>query len=304
MPQFEQPLDAQNMGERQTLTTPSDTDMCSPTVMDERRGGPARVPGVKRPPVQRRVPRHTGLRGRRRKQGVATNQSKRADQNDKSDQEGRELPPSDADSALTRRAPSPSIVDLLSEGMLDPLYAAGLPIKKKREFELLDYVTNVVWRGFEEVDVVDGTPNPFPNRWIFRGTTDPAVLYACLMGASSHLDCRLSFRLKNNQIIPEQVYYQNISMRWLRTELENFESANLDNLLIVIMCLATSRLRHLPQPPLDPNPFCPPLRSLNWIDIYGGWDISGVHWDALMGLIKKNGGISAIKLYGLPSIIS
>jgi len=304
MLKFEPPLDDREMAVRQTLTPPPDTEMTSPPATDQSRGGAARVPGVKRPPVPRRVARHPGLRRRRGKPAVATNQSNGVDTNDEADQEGRKLPPSSADSALARRASPPSIYDLLSEGMVDPLLVAGLPLKKKREFELLDYLSNVLWRGFEEVDVDDGTLNPFPSRWIRRTTTKPPILFGCLMGASSHLDSRLPGRLEDNQVIAEQLHYQNIVMKWLRAELETFEVAKLDDLLIVIISLATSRFRHLPQPPVDPNPFCPPLRSLNWIDIYGGWDISGVHWTALMGLIKKCGGISAVRLYGLPWMIA
>ena len=304
MPQFEQPLAAPKMAVRQTLTPPTDTEMSSPNAMDEHRGGPVRAPRVKRPPVQRRVASHPGLRRRRGKPSVAANQSNRAVKNDKSDQEGRELPPSGVDSSLTRRAPPLSIHDLISEKMVDPLFAAGLPFKEKRDFELLDYLSNVVWRGFEEMDAVDGTLDPFPSRWISRTATTPAVLYSCLMAASAHIDTRLPSRLENHEIIPEQLHYQSIAMRFLRTELETFEPAKLDSLLIIIIALAGSRLRHLPHPPTHPNPFCPPLRSLNWIDIYGAWDFSGVHWEALKALVKKSGGISAVKLYGLPWMIT
>ena len=257
----------------QTWTLAPDTEMCSfaPTVV------------VKRCPIQRRI-------RRREKRGTAASRWNWADKNDKCDQEGREHWPSTHGLLMERKT-------------VEPFGAAGLPIGRKREVELFDYLANVLWRGFREVDV-DGTPNPLASRWTRRVAANPGMISGYLMTASSHLDARLPSRPENYQIIAEQVCHQNMAMKWLRTELETFDPAKLDDILLIILSLASSRLRHLPQPPVDLNPFCPPLRSLNWLDVYGAWDLSGVHWNALLGLIERNGGISKVKLYGLPWLIS
>ena len=308
MAELKRLLHAPPIGVCSPPTTPPETETSSSTSFSNRSGAPTPKPGVQPWLISRRQiaqrPKRPELRRRRDKHAIVSNRSSQAKKEAALDEEDGELQALGTDSALARPASPAGVHDLVSQRRLDHLCATGLPIRRKRDFELLEYLCNVIWPGFEEVDADDGTVNPFPTRWVYRTATNPALLNALLMGASSHLDTRLPSRIEDHEIIQEQLHYQIMTIRSLRNDLTSFDPAKFDDLVMVIICLATSRLRHLPQPPIDANPYCPPLRSLNWIDIYGGWPFSEMHWKALKVLIEKNGGISKVTVYGLPWILS
>jgi hypothetical protein len=52
------------------------------------------------------------------------------------------------------------------------------------------------------------------------------------------------------------------------------------------------------------SPFQPPLRSLQWRDIYGSQPSNPVHMAGLAELVKLRGGLENIRLPGLASALS
>lgn len=52
------------------------------------------------------------------------------------------------------------------------------------------------------------------------------------------------------------------------------------------------------------SPFQAPLRSLQWLDIYGSVSASPVHLQGLTQLIHMRGGLEMVQLPGLGAILS
>lgn len=190
----------------------------------------------------------------------------------------------------------------LPAGRKDPFSTLSVPVDNTRELELLDYLTNVIWPGFSEYDS-EGNWNPFAIRWLKRSARNLALRHALLMASSSHLEARPPTWNKNPKLMAEQLYHENEAVRLVRHQLSNLDSTDVNETLMIILCLATNPCRQGVHPP-DPSPFNPPLRSLNWINVYGASDFSAVHWNALLELVEKIGGLSRIKVYGLPWVIS
>lgn len=211
---------------------------------------------------------------------------------------------------LTRQAPlartsstSSPIEYALPAGRVDPFNALSIPITNTRDLELIDYLTNVIWPQFSDLES-NGVCNPFPARWLRRGYDNPALMHAFLTASSSHIEARLPTSTLDQRMITEQLAHENEAFKLLRKQLEDPNSANIEDLLMVIVCLASNQCRQSKALAVDPKPFTPPLESANWLNIYGSWDFSGPHWNAIVQLVGRIGGLDQIREYGLPWVIS
>lgn len=269
--------------------------------------------------VQRHVAIHTKIQKRKRAKRLAAKESSQAKDHLPKPRQQQLFADGDLDQrlqesllientirqvSLANRMLRPGILrDPLPGGRIDPFCALYIPVENTRDLELLDYLTNVIWPGFSEYGS-DGALSPFATRWLRRGAKNPALLHAFLMSSSSHLKAQLLAWNKNPKVIAEQIYHENEAIRLVRHQLDNLESTDISEILMIIVSLATNRCRQVTTLPLDPTPFNPPLRSANWINVYGTCDFSWVHWNALLKLIENVGGFSRIGSYGLSLGIS
>ena len=100
-------------------------------------------------------------------------------------------------------------------------------------------------------------------------------------------------------MIAEQIYRENEAMRLVRHQLDNLESTDISEILMIIVFLATNQCQQATTLLLDSTPFNPLLQSANWINVYGTCDFSWIHWNALLKLIENVGGFSRVRLYDL-----
>jgi hypothetical protein len=77
-----------------------------------------------------------------------------------------------------------------------------------------------------------------------------------------------------------------------------------DAIILSVGCMASSNGDELVSNRNSRSPFQPPLRSLQWLDIYGGLLPNRVHWTGLAKLIKLKEGLERIRLPGLASMLS
>jgi hypothetical protein len=54
----------------------------------------------------------------------------------------------------------------------------------------------------------------------------------------------------------------------------------------------------------DPSPFRAPMRSRQWLQLYGVLKIRENHWIAIEALIERSGGIEGLTSYGMGWLIS
>jgi hypothetical protein len=79
---------------------------------------------------------------------------------------------------------------------------------------------------------------------------------------------------------------------------------HLEDLLMITICLATNVQDSDQSMARDPSPFYPILASGRWLDTYGAFACHNVHWNAVLQLVEKRGGLQKINSFGLPWVIS
>jgi hypothetical protein len=179
----------------------------------------------------------------------------------------------------------------------------SIPPGNPRDLELMDYLTKVIWAGFSRLDS-GNVFSPFAARWLPRCFGNPALKHALLMASSVHLEARLLTKNQDQNVIAEQLFHQNEAIRYFRSQLQNINQADIDDMLMIIICLATNQCRRPDSNVVDITPFTAPLRAGNWLNIYGMWDFSDLHWNVLLDLVKNAGGITQIREYGIPWLIA
>lgn len=77
-----------------------------------------------------------------------------------------------------------------------------------------------------------------------------------------------------------------------------------DAVILSVLSLATNRVDNSVFGKESRTPFQPPLRNLQWLDVYGKLSPNPVHMKGLAQLVMLRGGLEKIELPGLAAIIS
>lgn len=87
--------------------------------------------------------------------------------------------------------------------------------------------------------------------------------------------------------------------------LPNTDQAVCDAVILSVLCMATNRYAGGPKCHQDmESPFQAPLRSLQWLDVYGRLSPNPLHQAGLSQLVYLRGGLEKIELPGLAAVIS
>ena len=164
----------------------------------------------------------------------------------------------------------------------------------------------MIWPGFCEKDS-DGTVNPYPRHWLQRSSKNLALLHGFMYSSSSHIGSRPGANRDTAKLLKEQLYHQTEAVKALREQLENLENATPEDIadcVMTILCLATNQRQDFKSTEPDDTPFHPPLSGAAWLSIYGVANFSEIHWTALERLVKANGSLARLAVFGLPWVIS
>jgi hypothetical protein len=85
--------------------------------------------------------------------------------------------------------------------------------------------------------------------------------------------------------------------------LDDKETAVTDNMILNVLIMAAADGGTVSMNALE-TPFHAPLRSLQWLDIYGSVSTSPVHLRGLIQLIHMRGGLEMVELPGLGAVLS
>lgn len=77
-----------------------------------------------------------------------------------------------------------------------------------------------------------------------------------------------------------------------------------DAVLLSILCMAHNTSHNADQRRSSRTPFTAPLQRLQWLDVYGSLPPNIVHVRGLIQMVMLRGGVEAIDLPGLSSILS
>lgn len=94
------------------------------------------------------------------------------------------------------------------------------------------------------------------------------------------------------------------SIKEVNKAIQNPSRALSDAVILSVGCLANNRADELLWDKNIRSPFQPPLRNLQWLDIYGSLLPNHVHLTGLTQLIKLKEGLERTELPGLAAILS
>jgi len=139
--------------------------------------------------------------------------------------------------------------------------------------------------------------------------SDPTLFTAFLYGSLSHRKIRDKDRgtLRGplgDQEDREALICETATIRLLNEVTSDPSRAVTDAVILSVLCMAANSHQGVALTPPAQSPFYPPLRSLQWLDVYGALSANPVHVQGLARLIELRGGLGNVTLPGLAAIIS
>jgi hypothetical protein len=171
--------------------------------------------------------------------------------------------------------------------------------------DLVVIALSVVWPNLMPSSAYRGI-HPSAKDWYSLSTRNPTLLIAMLFGSFVHkrtnwLLGRGDFGLADIRRIQ---MCEMESIRNINRAIQDPSQATSDAVILSVVCLANNRYEERTSQYTDHSPFHAPLRSLQWIDIYGSLFPNPIHQAGLVQMIALRGGLEEIQLPGLAAVIS
>jgi hypothetical protein len=167
---------------------------------------------------------------------------------------------------------------------------------------------SVLWPGL--------MPNPSTDRfigvreWFSLTVSHATVQTALLFGSFSHRKALLlnrrreTYNSDDRRLIALCEICETESITNINRAIQDPVLATSDAVILSILCMATNKsTKSMPQYAMA-SPFQAPLRSLQWLDVYGRLLPNPVHQAGMNQIISLKGGLDKIKLPGLAAMIS
>jgi hypothetical protein len=143
--------------------------------------------------------------------------------------------------------------------------------------------------------------------WFSSSLGHPALHSAMLFGSYSHRRI-MWLQKKQSDFSADDEKQMSIceadSITRINRAIQSPSEAITDAIILCVLCMANNKN----EPPLGPDflgsPFQSPLRSLQWLDVYGRLKPHPIHQAGLVQLVYLKGGLQTIKLPGLAGVIS
>jgi len=105
---------------------------------------------------------------------------------------------------------------------------------------------------------------------------------------------------------PVRLYHKIQTMRLLKEELEHPEKICLDDVILAVLALSASEIETVANNAKERvlSPFHSPLKSVQWLDVYGSISHIKAHVEAMRVLIDQKGGLKQLQLEGLAEIVA
>ncbi|KAL3465415.1 hypothetical protein BJX64DRAFT_285359 [Aspergillus heterothallicus] len=200
----------------------------------------------------------------------------------------------------------PGIVGSLGAGMLDPFQTyIQSPLSQDTVSTAFKYCLSVLWPSLMPgLPTASATQHAGTQTWFSLSMTDPALHSSMLYGAYAHQRAHsVANHPKNSQSSRELVLAEVDAISKINSAIQNPVKATSDAIILSVLCLANND-RPAEQQAVPQSPFQPPLKSLQWLDIYGTSSPNPVHQAGLVRIIELCGGLDMIQLPGLAAVIS
>jgi hypothetical protein len=126
------------------------------------------------------------------------------------------------------------------------------------------------------------------------------VFHALVFAGSIHLDFLRSAKIFPNS--PQALSHKLIVIQKLKDIMSHPERACRDEVNLAILVLSSHETQDPSQ--VSRNPFNSPLKSAQWLNIYGNITYVPEHMQAVLDIIKLRGGLEKLELHGLAETIA
>jgi len=128
-----------------------------------------------------------------------------------------------------------------------------------------------------------------------------------MFGAAVHLQTRRLLQHPNGVVqaaaeTPQLLALQYRATQWLSKTMQDPALAASDETICAVMVLACSGAE-LTVPRSSRTCFDPPLKSMQWLDVYATVNMSEMHFRGLEQLINMRGGLENLEMDGVADII-
>lgn len=127
----------------------------------------------------------------------------------------------------------------------------------------------------------------------------PLLFHALVFAGSIHLDFMRSSSINPNS--PVALSHKLAVIQKLNNVLSNPKEVQRDEVILAILILASHEARSDSENRMQP--FDSPLKSAQWLNVYGNIEYVPQHMKAVMKLIALRGGIENLELHGLAETI-
>ncbi|KAL4868869.1 hypothetical protein BDV12DRAFT_208936 [Aspergillus spectabilis] len=164
------------------------------------------------------------------------------------------------------------------------------------------YALLVLWPGLMPSSPIGGI-HAGVHAWFLYSQSDPTLHNAMLFGSFSH---RRALIKGQGDFYARDVKNMTLSLvnsiSMINKDIQNPSRALVDEVILSVLCLANNDNPRGEK--TQESPFQPPLRSLQWLNIYGSLSPNSIHQAGLANLVCLKGGLEKIELPGLAAIIS
>ncbi|KAL2839505.1 hypothetical protein BJY01DRAFT_219241 [Aspergillus pseudoustus] len=192
-------------------------------------------------------------------------------------------------------------------GILDPFQTyVQSPLSQDSVSTAYKYCLSVLWPQLMP-GLPTSTQQAGVQTWYSLSMTDPALHSAMLYGAYAHQRAQSISKqpahFSNSDASRQLVLAEVDAISKINSAIQDPSRATSDAIILSVLCLANND-RPTDQTPVAHSPFQPPLRSLQWLDVYGTSWPNPVHQAGLVRIIELCGGLDPIRLPGLAAVIS
>ncbi|KAJ5890523.1 uncharacterized protein N7473_006751 [Penicillium subrubescens] len=199
----------------------------------------------------------------------------------------------------------PMQLSRVSSEKLDPFqsYISTSPLPSGLVSNSNKYCLSVLWPGLmPRSSLIGGAPHAGIEGWFSISLGHPALHSAMLFGSYSHR--RIMWLQKRQSDFSAEDEKQMAiceadSITRINLAIQNLSEALTDAIILCVLCMANNKN----EPPLGPDnlesPFQAPLRSLQWLDVYGRLKPHPVHQIGLVQLVQLKGGWRRLSYLGL-----
>jgi len=142
--------------------------------------------------------------------------------------------------------------------------------------------------------------NSVSKAWLSTGLEHPLVFHALVFAGSIHLDFLRSSKIFPNS--PRALSHKLIVIQNLKEIMNDPDKAHRDEVILAILILSSHETEDSSQ--ARRNPFDSPLKSAQWLNIYGNIQYVPEHMQAVLNIINMRGGLEKLELHGLAETIA